>query len=366
MTESAVSGTLAALFFFDVCDEIDLDRLRGILKVPRPGREPSFRHPAPEYVQFSKPPVVEPIESFEAADGSRIGGSIAYYEYGVAGVRLQMPFAANWPKLVELVARWMNSQELDRKAEQWIESHLERAAPALVNPYRQKLSEDYYIVSVCGNGGNGGGPLTASRLIEECGAFIAQIVRGETARFSPAEQAEILEARMSYYESDLLVVGWTAAFVYDSPEGAVSTVQLLEYANTQLLEFRHYDSVLTGVLSQLYRSLDHRGGVLARWRLARAAERLNTMRLEVRELTERVDNSIKFLSDMFAARLYRMAAGKIGVPDYRRLVEQKLDSAGELYSFMMDRFYQGRAFVLELMVVIILVIELVFLFRGVT
>ena len=31
---------------------------------------------------------------------------------------------------------------------------------------------------------------------------------------------------------------------------------------------------------------------------------------------------------------------------------------------MMDRFYQGRAFVLESMVVIILIIELVFLFRG--
>jgi hypothetical protein len=52
------------------------------------------------------------------------------------------------------------------------------------------------------------------------------------------------------------------------------------------------------------------------------------------------------------------------VPDYRMLVEQKLQSAGELYSFMMDRFYQSRAFVLELMVVIILIIELVYLFRG--
>ncbi len=82
-------------------------------------------------------------------------------------------------------------------------------------------------------------------------------------------------------------------------------------------------------------------------------------------MTERVDNSIKFLSDMFAARLYRMAAAKIGGPDYRTLVDQKLDSAGELYGFMMDRFYHGRAFVLELMVVIILMIELGYLFRGV-
>ena len=31
---------------------------------------------------------------------------------------------------------------------------------------------------------------------------------------------------------------------------------------------------------------------------------------------------------------------------------------------MMDRFYQSRAFVLELMIVIILLIDLAFLFRG--
>jgi len=59
-----------------------------------------------------------------------------------------------------------------------------------------------------------------------------------------------------------------------------------------------------------------------------------------------------------------LQAARIGVPDYRRLVDEKLNSAGELYQFMVDRFHQGRAFVLELLVVIILVIELVFLFRG--
>jgi hypothetical protein len=67
---------------------------------------------------------------------------------------------------------------------------------------------------------------------------------------------------------------------------------------------------------------------------------------------------------MFSARQYRMAAGKIGVEDYRRLVESKLHTAGELYTFMMDQFHASRGFVLELMVVIILVIELAFVFRG--
>jgi hypothetical protein len=94
------------------------------------------------------------------------------------------------------------------------------------------------------------------------------------------------------------------------------------------------------------------------------AERLNSIRLEVTELTERIDNSIKFLSDMFYALAYRLAAYGIGVTDYRELVDGKLKTAGDLYQWMVEEFHQARTFVLELMMVAILIIELVFLFRA--
>ena len=94
------------------------------------------------------------------------------------------------------------------------------------------------------------------------------------------------------------------------------------------------------------------------------ARQLNSIRIEIRELSERTDNAIKFLSDMFYARAYRLAAIRIGVEDYHSLVNEKLSTAGELYDSMVNEFHQGRAFILELLVVIILIIELVFLFRG--
>ena len=148
------------------------------------------------------------------------------------------------------------------------------------------------------------------------------------------------------------------------PDGAAPAIQLLEYANAQLLEFRHYDEILTRVLDRVYKMVEHRRGMFRRSTMARQAEQLNAMRLEVTELTERMDNSIKFLSDMFYARAYRMAALRIGVADYRTLVERKLRIAGDLYQFMMNQFYQARSFLLEAMVVAILVIELIHLFRN--
>ena len=98
--------------------------------------------------------------------------------------------------------------------------------------------------------------------------------------------------------------------------------------------------------------------------MANSATQLHTVLLDVAELTEHADNAIKFLSDMFAARLYKLAAQKVGVPDYKDLVTRKVHTAEELYRFMVDQFNQSRAFFMEFTVVIILVIEIVYMFFG--
>ena len=82
------------------------------------------------------------------------------------------------------------------------------------------------------------------------------------------------------------------------------------------------------------------------------------------ELTERIDNAIKFVSDTYYARVYRLAARRVGVPDYRTLVEQKLDTAGDLYDFMIDQFNESRSFIHEVVVTILAVLDVIFLLRG--
>ena len=68
---------------------------------------------------------------------------------------------------------------------------------------------------------------------------------------------------------------------------------------------------------------------------------------------------------MFAARFYHIAAVKIGVPDYREMVNAKVERAENLYQFMAEQFSQGRVFVLELVVVVILLSELALVLRGI-
>ena len=307
--------------------------------------------------------MVEPIEPLILDSGERLEGQIKYYDYGVLSVVFELPFSGDWDALVQMGSRWVWDVDFEKYASRIVRQKLERAAPALVKRYPESLqSEDYFIFHVREIAGSP----SASELCASQGGRIAQIVRGETAQLSEGERNEILQSRISYYPNDLAVVGWNAAFLYDSESGAETAIQLLEYANSQLLEFRHYDELLRFYreLGSVYAGLDKGTGMLARWRLAREATKLHTVLLDVNELTERADNAIKFLSDMFSARGYKLAAAKVGVPDYKDLVTQKLQTAEDLYRFMVDQFNQSRAFVLELMVVIILVIELVFLFGG--
>jgi hypothetical protein len=355
----SLQGSVLVLIQFDVCEEIKLDSLRDIFGARR--QDASFKHPAPGYVRFQRPPVVEPVEPLILESGERLDVTIKYYDYGVLSVVFELPFAGDWDTLVRLAGRWVWDTDFTSFAQKIVKQKIERARPALVKLYASWLHEDYFVFHVRDIAGNP----SAAELLAAQGGRIAQIVRGENMPLSEGEQQEIMQSKISYYPNDLAVISWNGAFLYDTSSGAETVIQLLEYANSQLLEFRHYDELLTRELQSVYDFMDSGSiGIWARWRTAKRASRLHTVLLDVDELTERADNAIKFLSDMFSARLYKVAASKIGVTDYKDLVNQKVHTAEELYRFMVDQFHQSRAFVLELMVVIILIIDLIWLFKG--
>ncbi|HLJ41480.1 MAG TPA: hypothetical protein VKT50_08315 [Candidatus Acidoferrales bacterium] len=132
----------------------------------------------------------------------------------------------------------------------------------------------------------------------------------------------------------------------------------------QLLEFRYYDGLMSELLSNAYAMLERkRSVVFSRWTLPRDAERVNRIRLDVMDLTERIDNGLKFVSDVYYARVHRMAAGRMGVKDYRDLVEEKVRAVGELYDFTVEQFNELRSFVLEVIVGILALIDVIYLFR---
>jgi len=349
-------GFIQVMMLYDVCDEIDLDALRQHIGG---GRQASvFKHATPEYVKFERQPLIEPAGTVALQSGEQFSGIMRFYDFGVVSVLLRSAFSGKWAELQQLGARLIATSELDRLTLALVRERVLKLRSVMRKPFDDWLSEDYYIFHLLES------KLSAAELLRDCGAQIAQLVSGETTALSEAEQRETLSGSISYYPTDLLVAGWNAAFISDTEAGAESSVQLLEYANSQLLEFRHYDAVLSRELQSAYSFLERREGPLSGWRMRSAAARLRTLSLEVVQLAERTTNALKFVGDMFSARLFKMSAAEIGVNEYQALVHEKLKSADELYSFMIEQFHQSRGFVLEIVVVIILMIELFFAFRG--
>jgi hypothetical protein len=359
MADETLQGSIIVLTMFDVADEIRLSALHPLIGGTT--ATTTFKHPGPEYVRFERPPVIERLAPVTLLSGEQFEATLQYYDYGVASLLLRFAFSGTWEDLQRLSANWISSPLFDQFSRQLVEHRLDSIRGALIKPYDSWLSEDYYIFHLHAIPGDPSG----ASLLQQRGAAISQIVRGEPLPLAEAERNEVLQGCMSYYPNDLVVAGWNAAFLFDTEAGAETTIRLLEYANSQLLQFRHYDDLLTRELEHVYSFLGRRrSGVISGWRMRPAASRLRAMLLEVTELTERTNNALKFVGDTFSARLYKLCAAKIGVTDYQMLVQEKLRTADELYDFMIEQFQQARGFILEFTVVLILIIELFFFFAG--
>ncbi len=358
--DAPLCGSVLVLIQFDVCEEIRLDELRQILGART--ADASFKHLAPGYVRYQRPPVEEALEPLVLESGERLQGDIKYFDYGVVSVVFELPFSGDWDKLVQLSSRWVWDTNFESLATRIVKQKLERAAPALVKPYTSRVAAGRLFHLP---------PARDCRLTlrDRPARFSRRLHRPGRARRNPAALrwrtpgnsaiADFLLSQRPRRDRMERRLHLRQSRRRRDRHPAPAVRQL---AVARVPPLRRTAHQATG---RVYDFLDRGGrGLWSRWRTARAASKLHTVLLDVSELTERADNAIKFLSDMFSARLYKLAALKVGVPDYKDLVQQKLQTAEELYRFMVDEFNQSRAFVLELMVVIILIIELIYFFRG--
>lgn len=346
------AGSIFTYHLFEVAEQLDLESIRAS-RPATAGRAGGFRHPMPSYAGFERPPAIESVGVIDLPGGP-FSVRIRFFDFGVVSVEHEVAFESDWNTLVGLAATYQERSDLSESARKLARERITQLDAGTRNAYAPEtwLMEDYVVVLLRERGGQ----LPPDQ--------VAQIVRGETLPLSEDECRDVMASRVSYYSDDVLVIGWAAALVYDPTEDVWGTLQILEHANTQLLEYRYYDDVLDRLLTQLYSVLERRRHWLARWRMAKEAAQLNQLRLEVMELAERSDNSLRFFGDMYYARAYRLANERIGVADYRASVDEKIRAAGQLYQFLIDEFHHSRAFLLEAMVVAILIIDLVYLVRG--
>lgn len=358
-------GCLRVLLLYDIGEAIDLDKLRALWGPRADPVRQVFGRRTPDYVRFEHAPILEPAQSMTLRTGEQVFCSIKYYAFAVVVVQLEISFEGDWGLLLSQASRWIDASDIGPQAREIVTGRIREMGSALTRPTEEWLEEQYLVIDLDEARESSAPNMSAADLMVVHGEQIAQLIRGELEPLAPAMSGSLLEASLSYYPSDLVVIGSSAALVYDRGEDATATNQILEYAKMQLLEFRYYDGLMTRLLSEVYAALERKRNVLfSRWSLPRDARRFNTIRLDVMELTERIDNAIKFVSDVYYARLYRLAATRMGVSEYRALVDEKLRTVGELYDAMVDQFNEARSFVLEVGVAILALLDIILWLRA--
>ena len=357
------AGQVIAFFLFDVAEAVDLSAVRGRLGGVGERARLAPRSTMPAYVRYQQPPLQVDGDALglEPVDG--MAGRFTLYDYGVVSLSLSMPFSGTWPELTALAQRLMTTSPLDTTAEAYCRRAIERISGALQKPRETYLSEDYFVFAVT----ELAEPTSAEALLAAHGGEVAGLLRGEAGRLSDQERDEVLRHRLSYLATDLVVPSWNAAFVLDTETGLAGALEILEFANSQLLQFRYYDQRLEADLARIYAQLQ-----VARWyepwigrRYTAAARELHGVLIDVNELTDRTENALKLVGDVYAARLLGLAAARLGLAAWKDAVRDKLKTLDDIYRFAVDQTTMDRGEVLELAIVLILVFELVLFFMGI-
>jgi hypothetical protein len=356
-------GHLTAFYLFDVAEAISLDRIASIVGQAASPAKLSPKPATPPYVQYQQPPL-----SF---DGSVIGVAevmglhvrVRVYDYGIVSFALSRPFSGSWTELIAIGQQLVDNAALEAELASCCQRLVSRIVTALENPRQAFLFEDYAVFTVSALAR----PLTADALVAEHGGDIARLLRSENQTLSAREVESVLHNRLSYLEDDAVIPTWNAAFVYDTEAGAAATEDIIEFANSQLLQFRYYDQLLDAELGKLYDELqkDRRPYLLGARRYTRSARQVHALFIDIRELLDRTENALKFVGDIYAARVFTLVGARLGLDRWKEHVRDKLRTLDDIYHFAVEQSSIARGEFLELTIIAILVLELVLFFLGI-
>ena len=255
----AISGHITVFFLFDVADAIDLARVQRDLGAGIAARL-APKPTTPPYVQYRQPPMTFDGSAVAMAEADGFAVRFKVFDYGVISVALTRPMDGLWTDWLTLGLRCLENAALPRDAERLARALVERSRAAITRLRPEFLTEDYFVFTVTGIDGSP----PADSLVASHGGTIAQLLRGERSPLSAEERDEVLRHRISYFADDVVIVTWNSAFVRDTESGAQAAIEILEFANSQLLEFRYYDELLDAELERIYPQLQ-RSGWLSNW-----------------------------------------------------------------------------------------------------
>ncbi|MEK6679340.1 MAG: hypothetical protein AABY39_07990 [Nitrospirota bacterium] len=185
------------------------------------------------------------------------------------------------------------------------------------------------------------------------GEKVAALLKNERISIDENEVKTTLETALKYAKDDLTIVDWDGAFLFE-PQGDIgSNIELFEIANLQLLKLRILDFQLDARLEKSVELLKRREQKL----LFRSREVRKTIKeiVQIRTQTilesEAIEHNIKLIGDWYSARLYSLLSRKFHLDEWRKGINEKIDTLEDIYSIASENFTISLGTTLEFIII---------------
>lgn len=363
ITPIITKGESIAMFAFDIAYAIDLDRAAALLSgadaqrasIRQARRSPAYfdYRPLPVRVTLPCDPIV--LRADACAWTIAPQAELLVYDFGAVSVSFRIPLTGPLSELVDLSGTLYDAAALLAEARRLL-AHLARLiAPALDRPHTDDAVEDYVVHQI----ETLDGITSAAHAVETHAGLLARVLRAERGPISDQESAEALAARASYRPTDAALIDWNAAVLLDSDADDVRAV--LEFANVESLELRMLDDRLDRILDDAYHIVaDRRFTSWLRFPIgSRELNRVSRLQMDSAVLYEGINNAIKLVGDQYLARVYRIAAAKLHLPERDASIERKLSTLDGIYAKLQDRRAALRMEVLEWIIIVLFLVSIV-------
>ena len=355
-----VSGSVAAYRLVDVGYVIDLKRAAEVLGPQTIGPARLYRGHA-EGIEIRVPPLLVQLDARELVVGDRaypVEVTAHLFDFGVCSLRLTARLTnLAWADYVAFGKAFDRSETVRECLAAEIQALVARLRPAIDRPDISEVVEDYSIFRIDRLERADGTRIDAQSLAT---SDLIPLLSTEERALSPEAQYELVSRRFSYYADDLVVITWDSTLIIDPDRSDHDVEFVIEFANAQLLELRVYDAQLDEELPVLYDRIEERrrGPALTR-RYRPLLGELQTRVADITEIVERADNAFKVVNDVYYARVFLAALDVFREQAWRRGIDRKLRIFRETYSMLNAEAQAGRAELLELTIVLLIVFEIV-------
>jgi hypothetical protein len=337
---------------YDIGREIDLDWLEGSLARTYFTARTSFIRLKPKSIMIEDPPLLIRMQPIQVErENRRFEFTAVARVYDIGAISFCFTHEnprADFTELEEIAFLFAGQEGLADFFEQYLQTLADILKPHIrnfaVNP---DFFEDYTIY-VTDRKGDTIDPVP--------------LLIGERTPVSPQTREEITKNSLSYTMDDLAVLSWDSALLCD-PESPTDLIDLIEFANVQVLELRYYDRELTRQIGKMYDDMEM-ADRSPRFRWIRRMRQYHAIMAhlmestaEVSEITEKVDNLIKVTEDVYYARVYAMVLKVLRSGQWSESVKRKIELIRENYSMLSGEVRIQHSNFLEWVIIILIALE---------